>query len=518
MEFSSFHVFIFFFTFLWFLVFTKKFLFWVYLWQLKEYHLGRFLAHFDTFKGKRLIFNSINLIEVFLILFFLIYPFLFPLPNFLSILLWYLTLILVFLLQGGKIFLDILKKNLKTPILTKKTALILFLGFSFQVGIISLLFSQNFWIWTISLFPFLILDFFAPLISSAIILATEPVAIFWRGQIIEKAKKKRAQLKNLLVIAITGSYGKTSTKEFLATILADKFRVLKTKEHQNSEVGISQCILNDLKPEHQIFVVEMGAYNRGGIKLLCDIAKPKIGILTGINEQHLATFGSQENIIKTKFELIEALPKDGIAFFNGKNKYCSELYDKTKIQKRLYGQEASFPGEENILGARAVAKGLGMTNEEISRGVEKIENKFGGIQIKKGINGLNIIDATYSANPDGVIAHLEYLKTFRQGRSAELSRSPQARLVIIMPCLIELGSASQEVHKRIGQKIGQVCDLAIITTKDKFKKIKEGAGEKAVFIENPKEIFEKIKNFCEADDVILLEGRIPNEVIKLLSK
>ena len=90
---------------------------------------------------------------------------------------------------------------------------------------------------------------------------------------------------------------------------------MKTKEHQNSEVGISQCILNDLEPKHQIFICEMGAYNRGGIKLLASIAKPKIGILTGINEQHLATFGSLENIIKTKYEVIESLPSDGLAIF-----------------------------------------------------------------------------------------------------------------------------------------------------------------------------------------------------------
>ena len=110
-----------------------------------------------------------------------------------------------------------------------------------------------------------------------------------------------------------------------------------------------------------------------------------------------------------------------------------------------------------------MARELGMTEEEISKGVNKIENKFGGIKIKKGINGINIIDATYSANPDGVIAHLEYLKNF------------SGKKIIVMPCLIELGKASKEVHRRIGKKIAEVCDLAIITTKDRFKEIKEGS-------------------------------------------
>ncbi len=258
--------------------------------------------------------------------------------------------------------------------------------------------------------------------------------------------------------------------------------------------------LDNLKPEHEIFIVEMGAYNRGGIKLLCSISKPKIGILTGINEQHMATFGSQENIVKGKYELIESLPKDGVAFFSAKNKYCVELYNKTQIKKFLYGDTAKFMGEEDLLGAVAVARELGMTEEEISRACDKIENKFPGIQVKKGINGLNIIDATYSANPDGVISNLEYLKSF------------PGRKIIIMPCLIELGKASKEIHKRIGVKINEVCDLAIITTKDRLKEIKEGAGGKVLFMESPREIFNKIESFCAGGDVVLLESRVRNSL------
>ena len=167
-----------------------------------------------------------------------------------------------------------------------------------------------------------------------------------------------------------------------------------------------------------------------------------------------------------------------------------------------------------------VAKELGMTQEEISRACRKIENKFPGIQIKKGIKGINVIDATYSANPDGVIAHLEYLKNFT------------GRKIIVMPCLIELGSASKEVHKKIGKKIAEVCDLAIITTRDRFKEIKDGSasspqgGAEVLFVENPQEIFEKIKSFLEGDlsseasakeDVILLESRVPDQLIRQLA-
>lgn len=479
------------FSFLWFLIYIKLLFFWLWLWQLKEYRLGRFFAHFETQKFRKII-SSI----------------------------W----------------------RPKYPKFTKKIIVIFLACLLVEFFLLFYFPLHQTIILTIFFIPFFILSFQIP-------------TVIWRNNIINKAKEKRAKFKDLLVIGITGSYGKTSTKEFLATILSEKFNVLKTKEHQNTETGVSQCILNDLKPEHEIFICEMGAYKRGEIRLLGDITKPKIGILTGINEQHLATFGSQENIIKGKYELIESLPEDGLAIFNGDNKYCLELYQKTMIKKKVYSLQSLIGGKPsdiwahsiktekdfitfkvfskddsadfkvkvlgaqnvlNILGAVTVAKELGrhppttlplrgpLSLEEIARACQKIEPGQSGMQLKKGINGINIIDASYSANPTGVISHLDYLRIW------------SGKKVIVMPCLIELGSSAIEVHKRIGQKIGEVCDLSIITTKDRFKEIKEGAPD-ALFIENPKEIFKKIKSFCKPDDVVLLESRVPRELIKQLT-
>jgi len=508
------------FSFLWFIRTTKAILFYLYLWQLKEYHVGRFLDHFRTEKGRKLLLNPLNVIKIILLLSFPAYP-----------LLLLFSVFVLYILEFLKTIFDFLRKQLKRPVFTLKAAFLISAALVFESAFLFVLLQNIKDIENIVWFIFwlLIFDILTPMISSLIVLIFQPLAVLQRNRIIKKAKIKRGQFKNLLVVGITGSYGKTSTKEFLAAILSEKFKILKTKEHQNSEVGVSLCILNDLRPEYEIFICEMGAYSRGGIKLLCGIAKPKIGIITGINEQHMATFGSQKNIIKTKYELIESLPEDGMAFFNAKNKYCLELYNKTlrlrsgqaQFKKFLYGENAEFPGGENIFGAMAVAKELGMGEEEISRAASKIENKIGGIRVKKGINGINVIDATYSANPDGVIANLEYMKNNFSGRK-----------IIVMPCLIELGKASKEVHRRIGNKIGEVCDLAIITTKDSFKEIKEGAGGKAVFMENPKEILEKIKSFCREGkedksssspfavaregDAVLLESRVPGYLIKEL--
>jgi len=534
---------------LWLIRETKAILFYLYLWQLKEYHIGRFLDHFRTEKGKRLIFNSLNLLKILLISGFFIFPFYFP-----------FILVALYTLEVAKALTDFFQKRLKKPVLTKKTVFLILAALLLEILFIFanwFRLTPSFALWL------LIFDIFTLAIASGITLIFQPLVVLGRNQIIKKAKKKRDDFKNLLVIGITGSYGKTSTKEFLATILSEKFKVLKTAKHQNSEVGVSLCILNDLKPEHEIFIVEMGAYNRGGIKLLCDIIKPKIGVLTGINEQHMATFGSLENIIKAKYELIESLPRsesessllrglpeNGLAIFNGDNDYCYELYKKTKKPKKVYslqstisnlpvdlytssiavnreflsfkvidknGESAIFKanllGEQNIsniLASAVCAKELGMTLEEITKACQKIESWQGGVELKKGINGLNIIDATYSANPDGVISHIDYLKIW------------PGKKVIIMPCLIELGKVSKRIHKEIGKKIGEVCDLSIITTREHFQEIGEGAtekglkGENILFIENPKEIFEKIKNFCSHGDVVLLESRMPSQLINLL--
>jgi len=536
---------------LWYLRQTKSILFWIYLWQLKEYHIGRFLDHFRTSKGKKTLFSPLNLLKIILLSGFFI------LPNYLQI-----AAVALYSLEVLWALNNLIKRKMIKPVFTKKTAILVLIGLLIELLFVFLLLSN---IENVPRFVFylLIFDILTPLIVSFFILLFQPLAVLGRNQIIKKAKKKRESFKKLLVIGITGSYGKTSAKEFLAAVLSEKFKVLKTKEHQNSEVGISQCILNDLKEDHEIFVCEMGAYNRGGIKLLADIAKPKMGILTGINEQHMATFGSQDNIIKTKYELIESLPGDGVSFFNGDNEYCLYLYNKTKKPKRIFikepkkveeftainfdfwienitfekewvsfsvfskeGKSVRFKvnvlGEHNIsniLAAVSVAKELGMTLEEISRAFEKIGPWNTGMELKKGIEGFNIISATYSANPNGVISHLEYLKLWPR----HLLKQKQIKRVIVVPCLIELGGASKEIHRRIGRKIGEVCDLAIITTKERLKEIKEGAKEQGMaesrilFIENPELIFKTIRHYCSSDDVVLLEGRVPEKLTKKLT-
>ncbi len=556
--------------FFWIIRETKQLLFYIYLWQLKEYHFGRFKAHFQTFKGRKLLWNkniSLKIILLFVFVIFLILSYTGSIDlNSIYTQIVVIPLLFLYFLESALFIYNVFQKKIKTPTLTQKTTFLISLSFLLEFLFLVIAFAEIknlFWF----AFAILLFDILSPVIFSILILAFQPFTVLIRNQIIKKASQKINQHKKLLKIGITGSYGKTSTKEILAEILSEKFTVLKTKENQNSEIGISQCILNELQPKHEVFVCEMGAYKRGGIKLLADIIKPKLGILTGINEQHLATFGSRENIVNTKYELIAALPERGLAVFNANNDYCYKLYQKTKKPKRisyiglsqavretmnpdiwaedvkvdkqfLYFkavsrgpssgklgrhrastklQSAEFRvnliGErniENILMAVLAARELGMSLSEIASACRKIVPEQGNSQIKKSKQGFNIIDSTYSANPDGVIADLEHLKNW-EGKKA-----------IVMPCLIELGEAGSEVHKRIGKRIGQICDLAIITTRDYFQEIKNGAvgtkiGEKnIVFTEDAEEIFGKIKELTRSEDIVLLESRVPREIIGLL--
>ena len=526
---------------IWFFHQTKAVFFWLTLWQLKEYRLDRFFDHFRTEKGKRLIFDPFQLLKIFLIFsfFFSFFP---------------LFLILLLYLGAGVIFFkNLFLKKLIKPIFTKKIIFLTTINFILVISFFLFLFKakidqSSFFFWL------LFYDLFTPFLTSLTVLIFQPIAFLYKRLLIKKAKEKREKFKDLIVIGITGSYGKTSTKEFLATILSEKFKVLKTKENQNNEVGVSRCILNELKKEHQIFVVEMGAYKKGEIKLLAEITKPKIGILTGVNEQHLALFGTMENLLSAEGgkELIESLPKDGLMIFNGNNSYCRKIYQETKISKKICypsinslpkdfspdlwaenlrvereslsflvfskdGEKADFRGNligaqnvENILLATACAKALGMSLKEIAQASQKIKPEAGGVIMKKGIFGINVLDCTYSANPDSVLAHLEYLKTW------------SGKKIIIMPCLIELGKASTKVHRKIGEKIGKTCDLAIVTTKDKFKEIEKEvikAGmskENILFLQDPRKILKKIKPFATPENVLLLEGRVSPEIVKLI--
>jgi UDP-N-acetylmuramoyl-tripeptide--D-alanyl-D-alanine ligase len=530
---------------LWAIWEVKYVLFWLYLWQLKDYHIGRFIDHFRTYKGSRIFLNAEQGAKIILLLL------IFLSTNSFNIL--FLLSLFLYIFEGVIVVRSLIKKSFKIPQKTVKILLLAVFCFTIIAGFLILnskFFDKN------EVILLLLFDLLTPVIVSAIVLLIQPFFVLLRNNILRKAFIRLNNIRainNFTVIAITGSYGKTSTKEFLATILSTKFCVLSTKEHQNSEIGIAKCILDNLRLQSkkypEIFIAEVGAYDKGKVKQVCNMLKPKIGVVTGVNEQHLALFGSMENLLSAEggIEMAEILEKEnGKLFVNGNNKFCLELYKNFNGIKKIYcednkkinadiwadsptitkenlsfiglnknGDMAHFQANvlgkqniQNLLGAICIARDLGMTFGEIANACLKIKPKQAGMTVKSEKHGINIIDSSYSSNPDGVYADLDYLSLF------------EGKKIVVMPCLIELGNKSSEIHYNIGKKIGKICSLAIITSKDKFIEIKKGCQEvskdiKCVLCENAQDIYTLITLSSKTGDAVLLEGRIPGKLNEL---
>lgn len=499
---------------------VRNTLYQLFLWQLKEYRLDRFFVHLNTSQGRRLLFGKMATVKWLLLIFSPILLFL-RRPSLL-----FLAVLLLFSFEALLYIRQLLTGGWKTPVFTLKTIFIL-------IAVLSLL-SAGCFILPLN-FPVKVLIFDRTLfllVTILVVLMNIPAKIFQKFTI-AKAKKKIENHPELLVIGITGSYGKTSTKEFLSQILSQKFKVLKTPANINTDIGVAKTILRSLKKEHQVFICEMGAYKRGEIKAICEIITPQIGIITGIDEQHLSLFGDLRNTIATKFELIESLPKKGLAVFNGNNKYCLKMAERAKKMGRevkiIKGQKVNFranlPGRhflENILMANAVAEKLGIMPKEIAQVVKKLKLPPHRMQLFKK-NDLTIIDDTYNSNPQGVLAALDYL------------RACKGKKILVFQPMIELGIASGGLHEKVGKKAGEICDLIILTNRNFYQDFLKGVRGRKAKVSLEKDLpkmtpllvrsatflpaVRQMANLCGREikkGAILFEGREAGNKLKLL--
>ncbi len=313
---------------------------------------------------------------------------------------------------------------------------------------------------------------------------------------INDAKRILAEHKDMIIVGITGSYGKTSTKHFLNTILSQKYNVLMTPGSYNTTMGVVRTIREYMQPTHQLFICEMGAKQINDIKEICDIVHPKYGILTSVAEQHLDTFHNIENVRKTKFELIDSLPADGVAFLNAdydiiKNTpkykdteyYClgddscdysvkNISYSQAGTTFDLYHfgeKKATFTtpllGEyniSNIVACVACAYKLGLTTEQIAYGIHKLEAVEHRMQMSTNPAGIIIIDDAFNSNPKGAKMALEVLSGF-----------PNQRFVIT-PGIIELADKQAYYNRELGKQIAHSVDYAILVGKEQTKAIYQG--------------------------------------------
>ncbi len=354
------------------------------------------------------------------------------------------------------------------------------------------------------------------------------------------AKNKLNERSDLIRIGITGSYGKTSCKFILGTILSEKFNVLVPPSSFNTPMGLTRVIREQMKPSHEVFIAEMGARNMGDIKELCDLVHPKFGLLTSVGPQHLETFGSIENIAKTKYELAESLPPDGCAFFPGDSDVCRKLYDQTTIEKKLfsvdytgesdiraeniksgsYGSrfelvlggeriicETKLLGKHNILnivGCASVAHRLGLSAAQIRLGIRKIQPVEHRLQMLPTSNGITVIDDAFNANPSGVRAAMEVLSRF------------EGRKVVVTPGMVELGDQEDTENRAFGRVMAEVADTVLLIGPKHTRPIYEGLIECGFKKENI-QVYRSLDEAAKVlwtqvapGDVVIFENDLPD--------
>ncbi len=379
---------------------------------------------------------------------------------------------------------------------------------------------------------------FLPLAQPFLLFATwmlcRPVDHFLKQRILSEAKALRARHPELTVVGITGSVGKTTTKELLAHILGDR-HPLATPAYVNTEMGVAQWLIRSLQNakckipsiKYDVLIVEMGAYRKGEISLLCDIVKPTIGIMTFIGTQHIALFGSQKALCEAKSELLLALPKEGCAFLNADSNLCAGLRQAAKCPVTTIGTGGhadlkAFDIEEtpqgirfrvgetlitvplhgthnvaNVLLAFAAARHLGMQHAAIAAKLRTFIPPERTFQVRSE-RGVVILDDTHNASPESFKAAIAWART-----------QPMEQKFLLTSGLIELGEQQDRIHMELGALAAPVFDDMIVLNARAARLLEQGFGKPV--LTHTKEI-----PALEPGSLLVCIGRMPSSTIHRL--
>jgi UDP-N-acetylmuramoyl-tripeptide--D-alanyl-D-alanine ligase len=353
------------------------------------------------------------------------------------------------------------------------------------------------------------------------------------------AKRMLEGRPDLVRVGVTGSFGKTSAKFILGAMLSEKYNVLVPPHSYNTPMGITRVVRERLMADHQVFVAEMGARYTGDIEELCELVRPGIGLITSVGKQHLETFGSLENIINTKYELIASLPADGAAFFNGDNEICRTMYARCPLKKKfLFGTEGDdlamrairmsagpkgstftllsssgdavecttpLLGRHNILnitGCAAVARYLGVSMEQIAEAVSKLEPVEYRLQLIPG--PVTVINDGFNSNPEGAKVAMEVIRSF------------PGRKIVVTPGMVELGDEEEALNEAFGKDIAISADFAVLIGEKRTEPIKRGlvnAGfpQESIFTVNTlAQATEVLGHLTQPGDVVIFENDLPD--------
>ncbi len=361
---------------------------------------------------------------------------------------------------------------------------------------------------------------------------------------VRDARRYLNQLATLETIGITGSFGKTTTKYLLYELLKERFYTLKTPESYNTLMGITKVVRSKLRLAHEKFIVEMSAKQPGDIKEICDLVRPKFGLVTVIGEQHLETFKSLTQIQKTKGELIRALPADGIAFLNRDDPNSNVLFQQTKgkvvtfgfskdadfaivahhtsiggstftlkINNELYEFHSNLLGQANLydlVGAIAVAYTLGVEMQVLKNVVKSLRTPAHRLELKKVAPEIWCLDDSFNANPVGVANALSVLEQFTG-----------LRKIIVTPGMVELGVKEDEYNDKFGQLISQVADYVILVGKKQTKVIYQRLQEQHFDLERHcfvaasfQEARHHLESLLKPKDIVLFANDLPDTYLE----
>ena len=347
----------------------------------------------------------------------------------------------------------------------------------------------------------------------------------------EIATYKRMQY-NIPVVAVTGSVGKTSTKDLIASVVSQKYNTLKTKGNYNNEIGLPLTILGLTNEEGM--VVEMGMNHLGEIRKLTNIAKPTVAVITNIGTAHIGNLGSRENILKAKLEILEGLQGNTVVINNdndllhkwvnenkekyniitygikNKSKYMAtdikSFEDKSEFKvvceknESINNKMVTVPvgGEHFILNslcAIAVGEYLNVPTEKIINGIVNLELTKKRMEVLTSKSGATVINDTYNANYDSMKAAITYLKEIKDKRK-----------IAVLGDMLELGDYSKELHEKVGEEVDESIDI-LITIGKEAKYIAEKAKAKQIIeCKDNEEAVRKLKELETKDDAILLKA------------
>ena len=346
-----------------------------------------------------------------------------------------------------------------------------------------------------------------------------------REALLNLAKFYREKL-GLKVVGVTGSTGKTSTKDLIAALLSDKYKVFKTKGNFNNDIGLPLMIL-ELTSEFDVAVLEMGMSSLGEIELLASVARPNIAVITNIGLSHIENLKTQENILKAKMEICTFFNKENTLIINAEDKllqnissnvfkvkkigynheydvYASNIIlreEETEFLAHAFGEEAVFnlpmAGKHNVLNtmlAIEVAKCLNVSFKQMLKGLENLEATSMRLQVIKK-EGLTIINDCYNASPDSMRSSLDVLSAYKN-----------CRRIAILGDMYELGDESERAHFEVGEYAKDKVDILIVIGRY-IKNFKDGFKNDNIIMYNTKEeCIKELKSIVKKNDVILIKA------------